>query len=416
MQDKIVDHLFRHQFGKMVSILTKLFGFEHLETIEDAVQDTFVKALHAWQKQMPENPEAWLTAAAKNRVIDIFRSIKAENARTIQQNPKGMDFKLDELFLDYEIQDSQLRMIFTACHPSLAPKEQIAFALRTVSGFSIKEIALALMSQNDSIKKRLQRARKQIEKQQIKFEIPLGQDLPARIDRVIEVIYLIFNEGFHSNKKEIAIRKDLCGEALRLTKLVLKKKELRNPKLYALLALICFHSARLDSKVNENDELISLSKQDRSKWYFPLIAVGSEAMNKAVENAAHFSSYHYEAAIAAEHLRAPTFEQTNWSIIAGYYQKLLKLQENVYSFLNLSIVYLQIPELEKAFEVLQGIDPKDLAQKEYLYFATLAEYHHLAKNKKESIKNIDIALDKLSNPSELAYLQSKKEKYALADS
>ena len=307
MQDQIIDHLFRHQFGKMVSILTKIFGFENHEIIEDAVQDTFIKAMHSWKTKMPDNPEAWLTAAAKNRVIDIFRSLKAEKARSIlNNNPKSLVFNIDELFLEDEIEDSQLRMIFTACHPLLDAKEQIAFALRSISGFSIKEISVALLTQEDTIKKRLQRARKMIAEKGLKFEIPAGADLPARIDRVIEVIYLIFNEGFHSNKKELVIRKDLCGEALRLTKMVLKKEVLRTPKLYALLVLICFHSARLDSKVDENNELISLSKQDRKKWYFPLIAVGSEAMNKAVENLDHYSSYHYEAAIAAEHLlRAP---------------------------------------------------------------------------------------------------------------
>ena len=412
MKDTNIDHLFRHQFGKMVSILTKIFGFEHLETIEDAIQDTFIRAIKSWQNEMPENPEAWLTAAAKNRVIDIFRSVKAEKARSFSENPISIGMKIDELFLDHEIEDSQLRMIFAACHPKLDPKEQIAFALRTISGFSIKEIAAALLVKQETIKKRLQRARKMVAEEDLKFEIPNGENLPSRLDRVMEVIYVIFNEGFHPNKKELVIRKELCGEAMRLAKLVLKKEELRVQKFYALFALMCFHSARLDSKIDENNELISLSKQDRSKWYFPLVALGNDAMNKSVEGLTIFSSYHYEAAIAAEHLRAANFDSTNWEIIAKHYKELINLQENVYSKLNLAIVYLQMEELQKALRMFERINSKDLVQKEYLYFASLAEYHHLNKDKTQAIINIDFALSKLTNPAERKFLEEKRSIYA----
>jgi len=407
-----IDHLFRHQFGKMVSILTKIFGFENLETIEDAIQDTFMQAIKSWQKEMPDNPEAWLTAAAKNRVIDIFRSVKAEKARSFSENPISLSFKIDELFLDHEIEDSQLRMVFAACHPKLDPKEQIAFALRTISGFSTKEIAAALLAKEENIKKRLQRARKMVAEKELKFEIPIGESLPTRLDRVMEVIYVIFNEGFHSNKKELVIRKDLCGEAMRLAKLVLKKEELRTQKFYALFALMCFHSARLDSKIDGNNDLISLSKQDRTKWYFPLVALGNDAMNKSLESINVFSSYHYEAAIAAEHLRAPNFDSTNWRIIAKYYNELINLQDNVYSKLNLAIVYLQMKELENAFEIFEQIEAKHLVQKEYLYFASLAEYHHLNKDQKQAIINIDFALSKLTNPAERKFLEEKRVIYA----
>lgn len=411
MSDKLIDHLFRHQFGKMVSILTKIFGFDHLETIEDAVQDTFIQAMRSWQNAIPENPEAWLTAASKNRVIDIFRSIKAEKNRTTKLNIQPDPTTLDELFLDHEIEDSQLRMIFTACHPRLDPRDQIAFSLRTISGFSIKEIAAALLIPHDTIKKRLQRSRKMIASENIEFEIPIGQELPTRIDRVLEVIYVIFNEGFHSNKKEMVTRKELCGEAIRLGKLILKKPEIRLPKVNALFALMCFHSARLDSKVNANNVLINLSQQDRSKWYFPLIMLGNEAMNQAVQSTDDFSSYHYEAAIASEHLRAPTFEATNWKSIAKWYEQLLQLQYSAYTQLNLAIVYLQLNDLDKAKANLDKINPQDLAQKIFYLFATKAEYYYLLKNQIESIRHIDLALAKVVNDSERQYFEEKKKSY-----
>lgn len=208
-----MDHLFRHHYGKMVSVLTRIFGLAHLETIEDAIQDTFIKALSAWRKQQPEYPEAWLTQAAKNRVLDIFRKLKSEKQRA-HSFSSGMEARaINELFLDTEIKDSQLRMIFTACHPSLAPSEQIAFSLKTISGFSTREIASALLTKEETVKKRLSRARKTIKSRELSFEIPSGKELPKRTSSVLEVLYLIFNEGFHSNRTDILIRKELCSES-----------------------------------------------------------------------------------------------------------------------------------------------------------------------------------------------------------
>ena len=219
-----MDHLFRHHYGKMVSVLTRIFGLSNLEIVEDAVQDTFIKALTAWRINPPENPEAWLTKAAKNRVIDIFRKLNAEQKRIPKLENGPASLAINELFLDDEIEDSQLRMIFTACHPVLNSKDQIAFALKTISGFSTKEIASALLLKEETIKKRLMRARKSIAEKELSFEIPQGKELPKRLNRVIESLYLTFNEGFHSNKKDLLVRKELCGEAMRLCKL-LKKNE-----------------------------------------------------------------------------------------------------------------------------------------------------------------------------------------------
>ncbi len=414
MPNEIIDHLFRHQFGKMVSILTKKFGFQHLETIEDAVQDTFIKAINTWRDKVPENPEAWLTAAAKNRMIDIFRSINAEKERPAKMEKVIEALKLEELFLDDEVEDSQLRMIFTACHPMLDPKEQIAFALKTISGFSINEIASALLAKQETIKKRLQRARKLIATENIEFEIPSGQELSSRLARVLEVLYVIFSEGFHSNKKEIVIRKDLCAEAMRLLKMMINKPILRTNNAHALFALMCFHAARLEAKVNEQNELINLSKQDRSKWHMPLIFMGNEAMNKAVEGIDRFSSYHYEAAIASEHLRAPSFDKTNWKIIDQWYRELYKLQASANIKLSIAVVNLQLNNFKESKLFLDDIDPAKLAQKAHLYYATFAEYYFKTKDKEKSLKNILLALSKVTNKSEYKFFLSKKRKYESA--
>ncbi|GAA3609624.1 sigma-70 family RNA polymerase sigma factor [Flavivirga amylovorans] len=407
MEKKLIDHLFRYHSGKMVSVLTRIFGLSNLEIIEDAVQDTFIKASVSWRTKQPDNPEAWLTQAAKNRILDIFRKLNTEKKHLPNSIHGTNAIAINELFLDTEIEDSQLRMIFTACHPKLDPRDRISFALKTVSGFSIKEIASALLTKEDSVKKRLTRARKSIQHSQLKFKIPQGTSLPQRLESVMEVLYLIFNEGFHSNRKDTLIRKELCGEAMRLCKMLLKNKHTRSPDVYALFALMCFHSARIETKTNADDELLDLKTQDRSKWHVPLITLGNTMMNKAVDTST-FSCYHYEAAIAAEHLRAPRFEDTNWDKILHWYACLHAIQPMPIHLLTMAVVCLQNKDTVTSKKYLDQIKPEDFVQRAYLYHGTLSDYYYATNNLEKAIKHIDDAINIVTNKSEKSYLQKKK--------
>ncbi|WP_303317067.1 sigma-70 family RNA polymerase sigma factor [Flavivirga abyssicola] len=407
MEKKLIDHLFRYHSGKMVSVLTRIFGLSNLEIIEDAVQDTFIKASISWRTKQPDNPEAWLTQAAKNRILDIFRKLNTEKKHLPNIIHGTNAIAINELFLDTEIEDSQLRMIFTACHPKLDPRDRISFALKTVSGFSIKEIASALLTKEDSIKKRLTRARKSIQQSQLKFQIPQGPSLPQRLESVMEVLYLIFNEGFHSNRKDTLIRKELCGEAMRLCKMLLKNKHTRTPEVYALFALMCFHSARIETKTNADDELLDLKTQDRSQWHFPLINLGNKMMNKAVDTST-FSCYHYEAAIAVEHLRARRFEDTNWGKILHWYECLHAIQPMPIHLLTMAVVCLQNKDYETSKKYLDQIKPEDFVQRAYLYHGTLSDYYYATNNLEKAIKHIDYAINMVTNKFEKSYLQKKK--------
>jgi len=409
MQTKLIDHLFRHHSGKMVAVLTRIFGLSNLELIEDAVQDTFIKASLSWRNQIPENPEAWLTRAAKNRVIDIFRKLQTEQKHTPDFSNGLSSIAIQDLFLEDEIEDAQLRMIFTACHPKLDPKDRIAFALKTVSGFSGKEIASALLLKSETIKKRLVRARKVIQKSNLAFSIPQGLALPKRIESVLEVLYLIFNEGFHSNTKEQLVRKELCGEAMRLCKLLLKNKHTSIGAAYALFALMCFHSSRLDAKVTTDNEVLDLKNQDRSKWHFPLIQLGNVMMNKAVE-LDDFSCYHYEAAIIAEHLKAAHFEDTNWKQILYWYQCLYELQPTPSHILTMAVVCLQLKNYVKASFYFDKIHPEALEQRSYLYYSAKSDYYYATGNMNKAIEAMNLALEKVTNQLEKEYLKRKKEK------
>jgi len=408
MNDILIDHLFRHHSGKMVSILTRVFGLSHLETIEDAVQDTFIKASLSWRTTLPDNPEGWLIKAAKNRVIDIFRKLKNEEKKILNFDKGISSIAINELFLDTEIEDAQLRMIFTACHPKLDSKDRISFALKTVSGFSIKEIASALLTKENTIKKRLSRAKKAIITANLKFQIPLGKELPKRLDSVLEVLYLIFNEGFHSNKKEILIRKELCGEAMRLCKFILKNKHTQHPNTYALFALMCFHSARLQSKITIENELLDLKNQDRSTWYLPLISLGNTMMTKAVEQN-EFSTYHYEAAIAAEHLKATTFKLTNWNKILYYYDCLYAIQPMPIYLLTIAVIAIQNKDYTTAKLYFDKLNPEDLSQRSYLYYGAKSDYYKGTHQLQKAILNIDLAIKTVINQLEKKYLIRKKE-------
>ena len=408
-QPKTLDHLFRYHSGKMVAVLTRIFGLSNLEIIEDAVQDTFIKASIAWRKELPENPEAWLTKAAKNRVFDIFRKLKTEQNHLPNLTQSTSAIAINDLFLDDEIEDAQLRMIFAACHPKLDARNRIAFSLKTISGFSTKEIASALLLKEETVKKRLSRARKSIAKNHLQFIIPQGKDLTLRLASVLEVLYLIFNEGFHSNKKEQLIQKELCGEAIRLCKMLLKNKHTRTSETYALFALMCFHAARLDAKLNTNNEIIDLKHQNRSKWHFPLIELGNSMMYKAVENNT-YSHYHYEAAIASEHLKAKTFADTNWTNILYWYECLYALQPMKIHQLTMATICIQQKDITKAATYLRNLKPEDFEQRKYLFYGVKSDLLLLKNNKKEALKNIDLAITTVNNLLEKEHLIRKKKK------
>lgn len=391
----------------MVATLTKVFGTQHFEMVEDAIQDTFIKALSAWRSEYPPNPEAWLWKAAKNRTIDLLRKINADDARHNLLESGTAAIALNEIFLDKEIQDAQLRMIFMACHPELQAQDQIAFALKSISGFSQKEIASALLLKPETVKKRLQRARRVISEEKVEFKIPQGAELAARLERVLEVIYLIFNEGFHSGRADILVRKDVCGEALRLCKTLTLNEITRTPSVYALFALLCFHSARIDSKIKADGEIIDLEKQDRSLWYWPLVEVGNSAMMQATEDDTR-SVYHYEAGIAVEHLKAKSFANTNWSEIHQYYLRLYDLEPSAINLLNIAYVKLRLGKSAKAKQILDRIQPESLAQRAYLYYGTLAEYHISLSEPAKAISFLDLALNVVKNKAERNYLINKR--------
>ena len=376
----LVDHLFRHEAGKMVSVLTRIFGLKHIEIAEDIVQDTFLKALDEWSfHKIPENPPAWLYRVAKNRTIDIIRHQKyvaeyEQELNLLLKSEWTLSHSLNNLFLDSEIEDSQLRMIFTSCHPELPKESQIALTLKTLCGFSVGEISRALLTTDANINKRLFRAKQKLRDENLKFEIPAGKSLDERLDSVYKVIYLLFNEGYKASDSDTVIRKDLCAEAIRLCKLLAEHPSGNKPKTYALLALMCFHAARLDARLDDNGYIILLKEQDRFKWDRSLINKGYEYLNESSEGD-ELSEYHLEAGIAANHASASSFEDTDWENVYKLYDMLVKIHPSPITYLNRAIVIGQISGAKAAIAELEKIKNLD---EYYLYHTTFAEFYFTA--------------------------------------
>ncbi|HEY4111622.1 RNA polymerase sigma factor [Puia sp.] len=388
---QLVDHLFRHEAGRMVAILTRLFGLHNLELAEDVMQDTLHQAMKDWALgRIPENPAAWLMTVAKRKAINTVRREKfyrnfAGDMDALLKSEYTAAYTMDQVFLDAEITDSQLRMIFTCCHPDLPAEAQVALTLKTLCGFSIAEIAAALLTTESNIHKRLYRAKEKIRNDGIDFSVPAGSQLRPRLDVVLLVIYLLFNEGYNSAGDNAAIRKDLCLEALRLAMLLTQRAPTNEyPPLYALIALLCFHSARLDARTDDNDGLVILEEQDRSRWDAELIRQGMHFLSRSAAGATA-TAYHLEAAIAAEHCMAPDFASTNWHRIHEYYTALEKLKPSSVIQLNLAIATGKKDGPQAAIALLHQLETHKALENYYLLYASLGEFYFLAGQKEASI-------------------------------
>jgi len=404
-----IDHLFRHESGKMVSVLSRLLGLQNLETVHDIVQDTLLQAMNTWSYNgVPENPSAWLYRAAKNRAIDFLRRQKkfkeiAPQYSYLLQSEYSLSSTVNSLFLENEIQDSQLRMMFACGHPSIAEESQIALTLKTLCGLSVNEIAKAFLTNEETITKRIYRAKEKIKSEKIELNVPQGKELPQRLDVVLKSLYLLFNEGYNSSHPDQLIREDLCQEAIRLSYLLTTHSITNLPRTNALLSLMCFQASRLQARLDDKGNIILLKYQDRSKWYKPLIEKGFMYLEMATE-IFEPSSYHLEAAIASLHAAAPSFEQTDWKSIYHLYEILYQLQPVPIVALNKAIASAYAISKENALDQLLQI--KGL-ENYYLYHTSIGEIYYELHDKSNAKKFYERALHLTASRPQQQLLISK---------
>jgi RNA polymerase sigma factor (sigma-70 family) len=406
---ELADHLFRHESGKIVSVLSRLLGLQNLETAQDIVQDTLLQAMNTWgYNGIPDNPSAWLYRVAKNKAVDFLRRKKKFKEISPQysyllQSEYGLTSTINSLFLENEIQDSQLRMMFACSHPSIAEESQIALVLKTLCGLSISEIAKAFLTNDETISKRIYRAKEKIKIENIELNVPQGKELPARLSVVLKSLYLLFNEGYNSSHPDKLIRDDLCEEAMRLTYLLTTNRITDISRTKALLSLMCFQASRLQARLDDQGNIILLKYQDRSKWYRPLMERGFDYLEQATETV-EASSYHLEAAIASLHAAAPSFEQTDWKSIYHLYEILYSLHPVPIVALNKAIASAYAISKENALNQLLEI--KGL-EDYYLYHTSIGEIYYELRDKEEAKKFYKKALHLTTSRQEQQLLINK---------
>ncbi len=406
---QLVDHLFRHESGKMISVLCRLLGFKNLETAHDIVQDTLLVAMQHWTYvAVPENPSAWLYRVAKNKAIDFLRrekklrQILPEYAYLLESEYR-LSSTINSLFVENEIKDSQLRMMFACCHPSIAEESQIAIVLKTLCGLSTIEISKAFLSAEEKISKRIYRAKEKIKVEKIELELPEEHQLPYRLDAILKSLYLLFNEGYNSSHPDQLIRKDLCEEAIRLCFILTENKLTAFPRTYALLALMHFQGSRLNARIDDNGNIIVLKYQDRTKWNHSLIEKGFDLLEKAAEPF-ETSTYHFEAGIASIHASATSIEQTDWKSIYHLYELLYQYQPSPVIALHKAIASGYAIGKQYALNELKEL--KGL-EKHHLYYASLGEISYDLNLISDAKKYFEAALQHTTSRTEQQFLRDK---------
>jgi RNA polymerase sigma factor (sigma-70 family) len=415
----LVDHLFRHEAGKMVSYLTRFFGLARLNLAEDVVQDTLSQALQTWPAHgLPDNPSAWLMRVARNRAIDLIRRddqlryITPELAYLLHLPEDDPDAAPA---FEREIRDDQLRMMLSCCHPGLSTDIQVTLILKTLCGFSVAEIASALLANEDTIEKRLGRARKLFRESGSFVEITDASDIPERLEAVYQAIYLLFNEGYHASHSEEAIREDLCYEALRLALILCEHPQGARPKTFALLALFCFNAARLSGRVDAEGFLLQLEYQDRSKWDRALIGRGLHFLEMSASEH-ELSEFHLEAAIALLHSGAETYGKTDWARIRELYDLLYTLKPTPVVALNRAIAAGMAEGPLKGLAELEAISDSAKLDDYPFYPAAQGEFYRLAGDSEKARTCFETALKLARNPAEARFLKRKLEAVAASHS
>ena len=371
----LVEHFFRHEAGRLVAVLTRFFGWRNFELVEDMVQATLLDALQSWRvRGIPDNPSAWIHRVAKNKILDSLRRVEITRRvnRDWSSSRRSHDQGIDELFLDTAIEDSQLQMIFACCHPLLTRENQLALTLKTLCGFGTVEIARALLVNEETIKKRLQRATRELIDHHISLEPPECSQLVERLDAVHQVLYLIFTEGHSPSRGEAAIRTDLCEDAAYLCHLLCTHPQCSTPTTRALMALMLFHAARLDARLDERGGLLLMEDQDRSRWDRRLIERAQEFLDQSAEGTA-VSIFHLEAGIAMYHCSARSYADTDWPAILRLYDAMLTIHRSPVYLINRAIVIAEVDGPLAGIKELNEMSASTAILNYHLFDATLGE-------------------------------------------
>ena len=390
---ELVDHLFRREAGRMVATLTGILGVKNIALAEDVVQEALVRALELWPFEgVPENPRAWLIQVAKNRALDRLRRETTLSAKLSTLVPAAVEQSPLRPF-----DDDEVAMLFLCAHPALAPEARLALTLKLGGGFGVREIARAFLAEESTIAQRLVRAKRQIREQGLTFEMPGDGELPERLESVLSVLYLIFNEGYG------ALRQDLCEEAIRMARLVAGHFTAL-PAAHALLALFLLQSSRFAARLDPSGTLLLLEDQDRTKWDRDRIHEGLMFLDRSAAGNT-ITPYHLEAGIAAAHAVAPDVSSTNWTEVIALYDQLYELKPSPVVALNRAVALARVEGPRAAIAEIERIAPS--LQRYYLTHAALGAFWRDLEEEEKARDQFKQALDCSCSEVERQFLEQR---------
>jgi RNA polymerase sigma factor (sigma-70 family) len=389
------EHWFRRELGRLVSILSRRFGHHRIELCEDAAQSALLRATQSWSSQLPDDPGAWLYRVAHNHVLDELRREKRDD-RYLAEVQVG--------YAQQEVEDDVLRLLFVCADPAIPPESQLVLALKTLCGFSIPEIALRLFQGEDAINKRLQRARERLREHAEVQSID-----PGRVPSVLHMLYLLFNEGYSSAQSDRVIRRELCDEALRLALMLKEDPAGSLPETDALIALMCFHAARFEARVDGMGGLLLLEEQDRSRWDGELVQRGLAHLQRSARGQT-LSRYHVEAGIAAEHCLSPSYAATNWAEIVRLYEVLERIAPSPLNVLNRAIALAEWQGPAAGLAALERFEAPSWLLGYYLWDAALGELHRRRGDRDRALAHTQRALAAAPTNAEKSLLERRLSK------
>ena len=407
--DAAVDRVYRADWGRIVATLIRMMG--DFDLAEDAAQEAFAAAVDQWRATgVPEFPRAWIIETARHKAIDRIRRRVRLGEKLDALAELSPAFEVPDYDSD-AIPDERLRLIFTCCHPALAPEAQIALTLRTLGGLETDEIARAFLVPEATMAQRLVRAKRKIRVAGIPYVVPETRDMPERLDAVLTVVYLIFNEGYSATRGESLVRTDLCGEAIRLARLVRTLITPPPAEATGLLALMLLHDARREARLDEAGDLVLLEDQDRSRWNRAQIAEAMPLTEEAFRNGP--GPFAAQAAIAALHCQAERAEDTDWPQILQLYDLLNRLQPSPVVALNRAVAVAMVEGPAEALAIVDALAEEGDLDRYYLLHAARADLLRRAGLTKQAAASYARALELATHASERRFLERRLRETAV---
>lgn len=398
-----IESIYRGESRRVFATLIRLLG--DFDLAEEALQNAFVAAMQQWPKEgIPANPRAWLVSAGRFKAIDTLRR-RARFDSTIAELAKQFDAVSEGPAVEKpDVEDDRLRLIFTCCHPALSVEAQVALTLREICGLTTEEIASAFLSTPPTIAQRIVRAKGKIRDARIPYEVPAREELPQRLDAVLHVIYLVFNEGYSASSGATITRHDLSGEAIRLARLLIEL--LSDPEAEGLLALMLLHESRRAARTSPDGEIVLLDQQDRSLWNRDQIAEGAALVRQAL-GSRRFGPYTLQAAIAAQHARARDAASTDWAAIVGLYDLLMQADPSPVVELNRAAAVAMRDGPAAGLELIDGILARRDLENYHLAHAARADLCRRLGKTEEALASYRRALELTRQEPQRRFLEKR---------